>query len=182
MQLQLFNVMVLPVIKYVCEIWSYDTIGELEILHMKFLKHILYTQENTSTDVVYGELGEYSIEVIINNRMIDYWARLITGKVTKLSSVMYQCLVYLDFAGKFTSLWINHIRCILLRRACILGSPSAALVRKHVVGRWGRKDRAKHCRFTGNSVQVSVRCLNCRTRLPHYSCYSLYVYKPSYTV
>ena len=39
------------------------------VLHMK---HVLYVHKNTSTDVVYGELGEYSIEVIINTRMIGY--------------------------------------------------------------------------------------------------------------
>ncbi len=61
----------------------------------------------------YGERSEYPIEVIINIRMIGYWARLITGKATKLSNVIYQCLVYLDSAGMFTSPWIKHIRCIL---------------------------------------------------------------------
>ena len=72
LQLEIFNAMVMPIMTYACEIWGSNIARELKRLHMKFLHHVLYLHKNTSTDVVYGELGEYSIEVIINTRMIGY--------------------------------------------------------------------------------------------------------------
>ncbi len=41
-QLELFNTMVVPVLTYGCEIQGGNIIREIEILHMKFMKHILY--------------------------------------------------------------------------------------------------------------------------------------------
>lgn len=45
--------------------------------------------------------------------MINYWIRLITGNQTKLSYIMYQCLLNLDQNGVYSSPWLNHIRGIL---------------------------------------------------------------------
>lgn len=112
MMLDLFNAMVKPVMLYASEVWGHYVIREIEQLHMKFLKHILYVHKFTSNDIVYGELGEFPIAVDINLAMIGYWTRLITGKTTKLSYVMYKCLLHLDQAGLFTSPWLNHIKSI----------------------------------------------------------------------
>lgn len=90
LQLELFNTMVMSIMTYACEIWCYSVDRELKQLHMKFIKHVLYVHKNTSTDIVYGELGENPIDVIINTRLIGYWSRLITGKATKLSIIMYK--------------------------------------------------------------------------------------------
>jgi hypothetical protein len=35
--------------------------------------------------MIYGELGLFPIEIDVKLRMISYWARLLTGKETKLS-------------------------------------------------------------------------------------------------
>ena len=113
LQLELFHAMVMPIMTYACEIWGCNVARELKQLHMKFLKHVLYVHKNTSTDIVYGELGEYPIDIIINTRMIGCWSRLITGKTTKLSMIMYTSLLYLDSIGMYSSPWINHIRNIL---------------------------------------------------------------------
>lgn len=80
---------------------------------MKFFKHVLFVHKGTSTDIVYGDLGEFPIDVTINTRMIGYWSRLLTGKTTKLSTIMYKCLLHLDSTGIYSSQWITHIRTIL---------------------------------------------------------------------
>ena len=98
---------------YACEIWGRNIARELKRLHMKFLNHVLYLHKNTSTDVVYGELGEYPVEVIINTIMIGYWSSLIISKTTKLSMLMNTSLLFLDSTGMYSSPWINHIRNIL---------------------------------------------------------------------
>ncbi len=60
-QMELFNAMVLPVLTYVSEVWGIYIIRELELLHLKFLKHLLFVHKNTSNDMVYGELGAYPL-------------------------------------------------------------------------------------------------------------------------
>jgi hypothetical protein len=39
--------------------------------------------------MIYGELGLFPIEIDVKLRMISYWARLLTGKETKLSYLSY---------------------------------------------------------------------------------------------
>ena len=60
-----------PVLTYRCEIWCDNIIREIELLHMKLLKHVLYVHHYTSTHIVYGELGVYPIDIIIKCRMIS---------------------------------------------------------------------------------------------------------------
>ncbi len=40
--------------------------------------------KNTSNDMEYGELGILPLDIYIKSRMIGYWARLISGKNTKM--------------------------------------------------------------------------------------------------
>ena len=83
LQVELFRPMVMPVVLYGSEVWGYHVIRDVQILHMKFLKHTLCVQRNTCNDIVYGELGVYPLEVDIKVRMVKYWIRLVTGKPEK---------------------------------------------------------------------------------------------------
>ena len=102
-QLELFTATVLPILTYASEIWGYHIARELEYMYMKFLKQVLGVHKNTCNDMVYGELGVFPLDIYIKSRMIGYWSRLISGKNSKLSYVMYQCLLQLDRLGLFTS-------------------------------------------------------------------------------
>ena len=56
-QIELFNTMVIPVLTYASEIWGYFIIREVELVHLKFLKQVLYVdKKKTSNDMMYGEL------------------------------------------------------------------------------------------------------------------------------
>ena len=59
--------------------------------------------------MLYGELGRYSIELTIKSRMIGYWNRfnLVHSKETKLSFLLYQCLLH---SSDIVSKWQNHIK------------------------------------------------------------------------
>ena len=113
-QIELFNTMVVPILTYGCEIWGDNIIREVELLHMKFLKHVLYVHKYTSTDTVYGELGVYPLHITIKCKMINYWSRLIMGKNTKLSYVMYRCLFQLYTDNIYMSPWLECIRNICI--------------------------------------------------------------------
>lgn len=72
----------MPIMTYGCEVWDIGIDRELTELHMNFLKHLLCVHKNTRTDIVYGEQGECPINITINARMIGYWLRLLTVKLT----------------------------------------------------------------------------------------------------
>ncbi len=111
--MELFNALVLPVLTYGSEVWGNYIIREFELLHLKFLKHLLFVHKNTSNDMVYGELGAYPLSIHIKYRMLCYWSLMISGKQSKLCYVMYQCLLYLDRIGLYTSPWVAYDKKLL---------------------------------------------------------------------
>ena len=54
-QLELFEVLLVPVILYGCEIWSSDGFDILEKIYLRFCKIILSLRKSTPTCLVYGE-------------------------------------------------------------------------------------------------------------------------------
>ncbi len=111
-QLEMFNSMILPIMTYASEIWGNYVIREMELLQIKYFKQVLCVHKRTSTDIVYGELGVYPIGVQIKCQMIGYWVRILSGKNTKLSYIMYKCLLQLHTSGVYSSPWITFIRSI----------------------------------------------------------------------
>ncbi len=65
-QTDLFNSMVLPVLTYSSEIWEHYTVREVELLHLKFCKQILFVHKNTCNDMVYAEFGVFPLITHIN--------------------------------------------------------------------------------------------------------------------
>ncbi len=59
-------------------------IRELELLHLRFLKHLLFVHKNIRNYVVYGELGAYPLNIHIKCRMLCYWSWMISGKQFEL--------------------------------------------------------------------------------------------------
>ena len=98
---------------YASEILGHYIIREVELLQMKFLKHVLFVHKNTSTDMVFGELGVYPVEVYIKCKTIGFWLQIISGKQSKLSYLMYKCLLELDMNGVYTSPWIKYVKGII---------------------------------------------------------------------
>ena len=67
MQIELFNTMVIPVLTYASEIWGHSIIREIKLVHLKFLKQVLYVDKKTNNDMVYGELGVYPLDIYIKS-------------------------------------------------------------------------------------------------------------------
>ena len=44
--------------------------------------------------MLYGELGRMSLKLIINQRIISFWARIITDKQTKLSPLLHELMLW----------------------------------------------------------------------------------------
>jgi hypothetical protein len=111
--LDLFDKTIYPILTYGCEIWGYGNIQVIERLHLKFCKYLLKLKSSTPNCMVYGELGRTSMSVLIKSRMIGYWARLITGKESKLSYKMYKKLLELYRNNVYKSEWMDCISKIL---------------------------------------------------------------------
>ena len=92
LQLKLFDHTVLPILTYACEIFSFENIEIIEKVHTSFLRKITKSKQSTPLYMLYAELGRYPLEHIIKTRTIGFWTRILQGKQTKFSYVMYQAL------------------------------------------------------------------------------------------
>ena len=75
-QLQLFDVLVKPVLLYGCEVWAHEGTDILEKLHLRFCKYVLGVNKSTCTNMVYGELGATPLSLITQSRMVMFWVRI----------------------------------------------------------------------------------------------------------
>ena len=92
LQLKLFDNTVVPILTYGSEVWGYENLDMIEKVHYDFLRKITRSKKSTPIYMLLGELGRFPLHIIIKTRMVGFWNRLIHGKNTKLSLVLYQCL------------------------------------------------------------------------------------------
>ena len=95
---------------YGSEIWGYENIDILEKVHVQFCKLLLDLKTSTPNAMVYGELGRYPLTVKL--KILSFWSKLIDGKQSKLSSLIYK-LLYLKTHGNNTFSWISFVKSIL---------------------------------------------------------------------
>ena len=109
-QLQLFDSMVAPILLYGSEVSGFETSNVLESLCLQFYKYILEAKKTTSNIILYGELGRYTVEILIKSRMIGFWQRIINGKVDKISYKLYNIILNMKL---FYSKWLAAVKSIL---------------------------------------------------------------------
>ena len=100
-QLALFDKIIIPMLTYGSEIWGYETIDILEKKHVKVCKLLLNLKTSTSNFMLYGELGRYPLNITVKLKILSFWSKLIDGKQSKLSSLIYR-LLYLKTHGNNT--------------------------------------------------------------------------------
>ena len=84
-----------------------------EKIHLDFLKSILKMKSSTPLIMIYGEFGRFPLEIQVKTRMIKFWAKILTGKNTKISYKMYELLLYLHNKDIYSCKWILCIQKIL---------------------------------------------------------------------
>ena len=110
LQLKLFDNTVLPILTYGSEVWGYENLDIIERVHNEFLRKITRSKKGTPLYMLMAELGRYPLRITINARMIGFWYRLIHGKNTKLSLMLYQCLRH----SRARSQWLTYIENIFV--------------------------------------------------------------------
>ena len=78
---QLFDVIVLSVLLYGCEIFAPYPHLEIKII---YLNSVNICSSKTTNVMVYGEYGRKPLEIKIKTQIVSFWSKLITGKPTKL--------------------------------------------------------------------------------------------------
>ena len=106
LQLKVFDHTFLPTMLYACEIWGMENIQILEIIHADSLRRITKSKRSTPHYMLYAELGRYPIEILTKSRMIGFLNRLVTGKNSKLSFILYNIMYSNPYHH---SKWLSYI-------------------------------------------------------------------------
>ena len=68
--LDLFDKMIMPIVTYGCEMWGFGNNDIVKKLQLKFYKIVLKLRKSTPSQMVFGEIGKYPIDVYIKNRIM----------------------------------------------------------------------------------------------------------------
>ena len=79
LQLELFDRMIVPILLYGCEVWCPTMTSLASKLQLRFYKIIFKLNKSTPTRMVYGELGQFPLEIQAKSRMLSYWFKLVNG-------------------------------------------------------------------------------------------------------
>jgi hypothetical protein len=126
--LKLFNALVLPIIRYCCEVWSPFELKDLspdnflntceksliEKVNNKFCKYLLGIHKYSSNIAAKGELGLHGLLTDCVYHSIKYWLRLVNHNMDK-ESLVYKCYQenYSSLSSNSTGNWCLHMKNIL---------------------------------------------------------------------
>lgn len=79
-QLHLFESMIVPILLYRSEVWGCENVDIINQFQLKFCKMLLGLKQSTPNIMIYGELGITPLNLSIENRILNFWARVINGK------------------------------------------------------------------------------------------------------
>ena len=113
LQLELFDKMIKPILLYGSEIWGFGKNDILERIQLKFYKILLNLKSSTPNYMVYGETGRMPIDIDIKIRCICFWYKLVCGKQSKISSVVYRLSKKLYDRGNTSIKLLHFIKSIL---------------------------------------------------------------------
>ena len=112
-QLELYKVLVLPILLYGSEVWGFENLYQLESFQLKFLKRLLKVHKRTSNCMVYGETGMFKLMKLVECKMLTFWARIISGKESKISCLLYKLQKVLYVNGTYEAPWLKKIKEIM---------------------------------------------------------------------
>ena len=84
---------------------------QIERVHLFACKRFLHVRNKTPNDVVYGELGRYSLFIPSTVSFVKYWLKLLRHTDSLYSKKSYKMLLEMQNRGKTTC--DTHIRSVL---------------------------------------------------------------------
>ena len=90
--------------------WGHTNLKHIETVQQYFCKYILKLNSGTASCIMLGELGRHLMKTQVDQRMINFWARLVTGKSIKISSILYKIIKEKHNSNSHNSQWLSHIQ------------------------------------------------------------------------
>lgn len=110
---RIFDAKVQSILLYSSEIWGYQSIENIERVHLLACKRYLGVPLKTPSKMVYGELGRYPLYVNSSLKFIKYWIRLLQMEDSRLPKQAYSMMRIQDQSGKRN--WASEIRELLTK-------------------------------------------------------------------
>ena len=114
-QLDMFNLMIAPILNYGCEVWGLRVADPIEKFHLSFLKCLLDVKISTPNCFVYGEVGVFPLIVERKVRIIKYWLKVIKNLNVKehLVQKVYRELVNINTENPEHENWVSGVKSLL---------------------------------------------------------------------
>jgi hypothetical protein len=112
-QSHLLDTCILPILLYGSEVWGFSDIKHVEVFHNQICKKLLCICKTTANCVALGELGRQNMEYHINQRILNFWARIASGKESKISTVLYRAFRSTYNTGLHKPKWLIHTHQLL---------------------------------------------------------------------
>ena len=114
--------------------------------------------------MVYGELGRYPLNIEYTSKCILFWARIISGPVSKLSVKMYNLLYKMYNLSIYNSPWLSFVKCTLLSAGFGYVWRDQKIPRTHDYFKKVFKTRLKDQYFQTwtDDVESNAKCINYR--------------------
>ena len=109
-QIELFNRMITPILLYGCEVWCPTMTDLASKLHLRFLKIMFKLKKSTPSVMVYGEFGQFPLEIEAKCRMLNYWFTLSDpSKHCKFSNTIYRFLLKAYVSNVYKSPFLTFV-------------------------------------------------------------------------
>ena len=112
----LFDAHVVPTLLHGADIWGYRSYDQIESVHLFACKRFLHVVDNTTNNLVYGELGRYPLWITAVVKCTKYWFRLLRQPDNLLSKKAHTKML-LTFDGNGYVTCMSRVRSLL----CING-------------------------------------------------------------
>ena len=110
---EFFEKMIIPILRYGCEVWGFHQGPDVERVHLQFMKRIIVVKKSTQNDFVYGEFGKIPL---INRRKVQilkYWLKIVQGEKPLYVNISYHVL-YEQVVNRVNCVnWVSQIRDML---------------------------------------------------------------------
>ena len=113
-QIDLFDKLIVPILMYGCEVWCPSMTELASKLQLRFFKILFKLGKSTPSNIIYGELGKFPLEITAKSRMLSYWYKLVDNRNRdKLSSIVYNLLFSMYVADSYKSPFLITVENIL---------------------------------------------------------------------
>ena len=110
----LFDSYVASILSYNCEVWGFNELQNVERVHRKFCKQILYVKKSTNSKALLAEVGRYHLIINRHIRIVKYWLKLFQEK---RGNCILSTLLDQQFAEIHINLtvnyWTNRVKTLL---------------------------------------------------------------------